>query len=132
MGLLTWICRAKFCCVPVMKACGKKKPETQKTRGMPSSIHFRRKAIRAYKVRSHCRLTNRGTDYLSDSGMKRMSRWCTVSGSATEPCPRLEVDDPGGQRLQRGVGRRVLPHPRHLAAGRPVGSARGGEAQEAR
>ena len=83
-SIAVWICRAKFCCVPVMKACGKKKPETQKTRGMPSSIHFRRKAIRAYRVRSHCRLRNRGTDYLSDSGMKRMSRWCTA---AVRPSP---------------------------------------------
>ena len=30
---------AKFCRVPVRKACGKKNPEIQKTGGMPSSIH---------------------------------------------------------------------------------------------
>ena len=31
--------RAKFCRVPVRKACGKKNPEIQNTEGMPLSIH---------------------------------------------------------------------------------------------
>lgn len=37
---------AKFCNVPVKKACGKKKPLIQKTGGIPFAIHLCKKSMR--------------------------------------------------------------------------------------
>ena len=48
------------------------------------------------RVRSHCRFRNRGTEYVSDSGMKRMS------GGTKRPCGR------------------VLCRPRPARTGRPL------------
>lgn len=40
---------AKFCSVPVRKACGKKNPLIQNTEGIPWLIHFCRNSIRCTK-----------------------------------------------------------------------------------
>lgn len=40
--------RAKFCNEAVKKACGKKKPEIQKTIGVPLSYQFYKKPIRSF------------------------------------------------------------------------------------
>ena len=59
-------------------------------------------------VRPHCRFSDSGTDYLSESGMKRMSRWCSAT---MRPSPRARPEARGQEdREEEEVAR--------LAAGR--------------
>jgi hypothetical protein len=65
------------------------------------------------RVRPHCRFKNRGSGYLSESGMKWMSRWCKATMrpgprfGSTQRTPTRPASRAGVGSVACGLGRIV-------------------------